>query len=109
MQDQPSRLDRIEVNLERMQQQLDQMQQQQDRIQQQQDRFQQQQDRIQQQYDNERQLIAELRTRQEVESQKTASLRDAAEALLRTTELHQRNIEILADAIRRHRSDGHGA
>lgn len=78
MQDQPSRLDRIESNLERMQQQFNQMQQRHDQMQQ----------RYDQQYENERQLIAELRTRQEVESQKIENLRNAAEALLRTTELH---------------------
>jgi len=67
MQDQPSRLDRIEAVLE-----------------------------------SQLQVNATLRTELEV-------LKSAAEALLQTTELHQRNIEILADAMRRHRGDGHGA
>ena len=67
MQDQPSRLDRIEAALE-----------------------------------NQIQVNAAMRTDLEV-------LRNAAEALLQTAELHQQNIEILAEAMRRHRSDGHGA
>lgn len=67
MQDQPSRLDRIEAVLE-----------------------------------NQIQVNAAMRTDLEV-------LKNAAEALLRTAELHQQNIEILAEAMRRHRSDGHGS
>ena len=65
MQNQPSRLDRIESALERMQQRMDQQVE----------------------------LNAALRTDLEV-------LKNAANALLQTVELHQNNIEILAEAMR---------
>lgn len=77
MQDQPSRIDRIESTLESFQQRMD------------------------EHFEQQMQLNATLRTELEV-------LKNAAEALLRTAELHQQNIEILAEAMR-HRSDGHGA
>ncbi|MER3478301.1 MAG: hypothetical protein C4287_19855, partial [Leptolyngbya sp. ERB_1_2] len=52
--------------------------------------------------ENQVQVNATLRIELEV-------LKGAAEALLRTVELHQGNIEILAESMRCHRSDGNGA
>jgi hypothetical protein len=85
MQDQPSRLDRIEAALESFTQRME-------------ARFEQAEARFEQQM----QLNAALRTDLEVQ-------KNTAETLLRIVEVHQQNIEILAEAIRQHRADGHGA
>jgi hypothetical protein len=66
-------------------------------------------EQIQQWYDNERQLIAEFRTQQTIQSQQLVELRRTAELLLQTVQLHQDDINIIAQSIRQHRSDGHGA
>ena len=98
-QDQPSRLDRIEAAIET------------DRIASR-EWF----ERIQQWYDNERAIMADMRTRQEIQSNQIeaqslqiSELRTTAELLLQTVQLHQDNINIIAQSVRQHRSDGHGS
>lgn len=71
---------------------------------------------IEQQLEQQIQFNAELRTsfeisrnRDESRLAELAELRQTAEALLQVVQLHQRDIEVLAEAMRQHRSDGHGA
>ncbi|MBE9009921.1 hypothetical protein IQ250_06845 [Pseudanabaenaceae cyanobacterium LEGE 13415] len=98
-QDQPSRLDLMQAEIEADRQAN-------------REKFEQ----IQQWYDNERQLVAELRTRQEVQSNQLATIsnqisetRSAVEALLQIAQIHQQGLERLTNEFRQHRSDAHGA
>ena len=131
MQDQPSRLDRIEAAIEANQIHN---QQQFDRWQQQFDRWQQQFDdqmalnaefrtRHEQQSDDQMALNAEFRTRHELIAQELAELKEASRVELERARIQQQNLLLIsdqiqaltglaqnfADSLRQHRSDGHGA
>ncbi len=87
-----SRLDRIEAAIEESERRFD--------------------ERI----DREMQLLADLRTRQEIQSNQIeaqslqiSELRSTAAALLQIVQIHQQGIETMATEFRQHRSDGHGA
>lgn len=96
------RFERIEATLEQIGQRLAELAQ--------------RQEETQAQLDGQIPVIAELRTsievlRNTVESERamTTELRQTAEALLGVAQVHQRDIEALANAFQQHRSDGHGA
>ncbi len=84
MQDQPSRLDRIEAALEAFQQ------------------------RMETHFDQQMQLNAAFRTELEVQKNAAEALRSTAHTLLQIVQLHQQNIEVIAEAVLQHRADGHG-
>ncbi|NDJ17092.1 hypothetical protein [Myxacorys almedinensis] len=87
-----NRLDRIEAALETMRQRMEEMQQRADQTQ----------HRMDQEFDHQMQLNAELRTRQELQSQNITNLITVSENLLEA-------VQMMTSEFRQHRSDGHGA
>jgi hypothetical protein len=59
--------------------------------------------------ENQPSRIDQIEAALERQVQVNAELRTTAELLLQTVQLHQQQIEVIAQAFRQHRSDGHGA